>query len=244
MIAVRSAASAGVMTRPRSGAFVGGPPVSFTAWGVGSVPPFTMALYAVASWMSVTAIPWPNEPLARSICWYGWTAGSRTRAETPPAPVVPGWGAKPGARRGGGEAGGALPGGRAEHERDLRHDHVAGPGDRVLERERALAPAVGVLHDGPAAVQPQDRLVVQLGRARDDPRPERRGRRQELEDRPWLVDGRDDRVDEARRVLGGDRAVVVAVIARVRGGCEDLAGLRVHHHARHALRAIRHPGRV
>src|SRR5450756_2327344 len=89
MIAVRLAERAGVMTRPRSAVVVGESPVAFTTWGVGSVPPFTIAQYAVASWRSVTAIPWPNAPLARSICFHGCTAGSRTRPGTSPATSIP-----------------------------------------------------------------------------------------------------------------------------------------------------------
>src|SRR5665647_3302253 len=89
MIAVRLAERAGVMTRPRSAVVVGESPVAFTTWGVGSVPPFTIAQYAVASWRSVTAIPWPNAPFARSICFHGCTAGSRARPGTSPATSMP-----------------------------------------------------------------------------------------------------------------------------------------------------------
>ena len=49
----------------------------------GSVPPLTIALNAVASWIGVTATPWPNAPLARSIWRQGEIARVAARDRRP-----------------------------------------------------------------------------------------------------------------------------------------------------------------
>ena len=46
--------------------------------------------YACASWIGVTATPWPNEPLARSIWRHGVTAGSLDEAGHLAGDVDPG----------------------------------------------------------------------------------------------------------------------------------------------------------
>ena len=67
-------------------------------------------------------------------------------------------------------------------------------------------------------------------------------RGQHLEDRAGLVDGADDRVDEAGRIAGGDRRVVVAVVGRIGGLGQDLAGVRVHDDCRDRLGPVGRPG--
>ena len=60
-----------------------------------------------------------------------------------------------------------------------------------------------------------------------------------LEHGARLVDVGHDRVDEARRVGRGDRAVLVGVVRRVAGLGVDLPGVGVHDHGRHALGLVR-----
>ena len=64
-------------------------PMALTTCGWTSVPPFISPAYAVASWIGVTATPWPNAPLARSISRHLVRAGSRTMPPTSPARSIP-----------------------------------------------------------------------------------------------------------------------------------------------------------
>ena len=101
---------------------------------------------------------------------------------------------------------------------------------------------VGVVDVRPTAVELEGANVLDLRLRRDGLGLEAGDRGQHLEDRTGLVDGADDRVDEARRVDGGDRAVVVGVVRGVGRLGQDLARVRVHDDGRYALRRVGRPG--
>ena len=77
------------MTWPLSIGWVSSAPMALTTRGCTRIPPLTIAAYAWASWIGVTAMPWPKEPFARSISCHGSTLGSRRIPPTSLATSMP-----------------------------------------------------------------------------------------------------------------------------------------------------------
>ncbi len=86
------------ITRPRVMGDVSRSPTDLTTRGWTSTPPLSIAEKACASWIGVTATPWPKAPLARSIWRHGVTLGSRTRPPTSLATSMPDGSPKPSVR--------------------------------------------------------------------------------------------------------------------------------------------------
>ncbi len=140
-------------TRGPGAVMISRSPIALTTCGLTCVPPFINVAYDVASWIGVTATPWPKDALARSISCHGWMPGSLTSPDTSPARSIPVGSPKPEAQPRVVEDRRALIGRVAEAQGDLRRDDVAGEGDAILERHPALGLAVGVVDVRPAAVE-------------------------------------------------------------------------------------------